>query len=82
MVGWGMRCGRWMRPPAAAWGWSAPFDRLRRVWRRSGPVTVTPNRRAVADKASDRWIAPALRAKEVLAAATMVTAIADRESDL
>jgi hypothetical protein len=58
-----------------------------RVWTRSGLVKVTHNRRAladraVADKASERWIATALRAKDVLAAATMVTAIADRESDL
>jgi len=50
-----------------------------RVWTRSGPAKVTHNRRA--DKESERWIATALRAKEVLAAATMVTAIADRESD-
>jgi hypothetical protein len=53
-----------------------------RVWTRCGPVKVTHNRRAVADKASERWIATALRATDVLAAATMVTAIADRESDL
>ena len=53
-----------------------------RVWTRSGPVTVTHNRRAVADTASERWIATALRAKDVLAAATMVTAIADRASEL
>ena len=53
-----------------------------RVWTRSGPVKVTHNRRALADKESERWIATALRAKEVLATATMVTAIADRESDL
>jgi hypothetical protein len=53
-----------------------------RVWTRSGPVTVTHNRRALADKASERWLATAERAKKVLAAATMVTVIADRESDL
>src|ERR1700759_2852271 len=53
-----------------------------RVWTRSGPVQVTHNRRALADKESERWIATALRAKEVLAAATMVTVIADPESDL
>jgi Transposase DDE domain len=50
-----------------------------RVWTRSGPVTVTHNRRALADKASERWLATAERAKKVLAAATV---IADRESDL
>jgi hypothetical protein len=53
-----------------------------RVWTRCGPVTVTHNRRALADKASERWLATAERAKKVLAAATMVTVIADRESDL
>lgn len=53
-----------------------------RVWTRSGPVTVTHNRRALADKESERWLATAERAKNVLAAATMVTVIADRESDL
>ena len=53
-----------------------------RVWTRSGPVTVTHNRRALADKESERWLATAERAKKVLAAATMVTVIADRESDL
>jgi hypothetical protein len=52
-----------------------------RVWTRSGPVKVTHNRRALADKESERWIATALRAKDVLAAARMVTVIADRESD-
>src|ERR1700758_5069525 len=77
-----MPCWRWMRPPAAAWGWSAPFDRLRRVWTRSGPVQVTHNRRALADKESERWLTTAGRAKDVLAAATMATMIADRESDL
>ena len=53
-----------------------------RVWTRSGPVQVTHNRRALADKESERWLTTAGRAKEVLAAATMVTVIADRESDL
>ena len=53
-----------------------------RVWTRSGLVKVTHNRRALADKEAERWLATAGRAKEVLAAATMVTVIADRESDL
>lgn len=82
MVCWCMPWWRWMRPPAAVLDWSAPFDRLRRVWTRSGPVTVTHNRRALADKESERWIATALRAQDVLAMATRVTVIADRESDL
>jgi hypothetical protein len=53
-----------------------------RVWTRRGRVTVAHKRRALADKESERWVATALRAKEVLAAATIVTVIADRESDL
>ncbi len=53
-----------------------------RVWTRSGHVRVTHNRRALADKASERGLTTAGRAKEVLAAATMVTVIADRASDL
>jgi hypothetical protein len=53
-----------------------------RVWTRPGRVQVTHNRRALADKESERWIAAAVRAKEGLAAARMVTVIADRESDL
>ena len=36
---------------------------------------MTHNRRALADKASERWLTTAGRAKEVLAAATMVTVI-------
>jgi Transposase DDE domain len=52
-----------------------------RVWTRAGRVTVEAKRRALADKESERWITTALRAKEVLAAASMVTVIADRESD-
>jgi hypothetical protein len=36
----------------------------------------------LADKESERWLTTAGRAKDVLAAATMVTVIADRESDL
>ena len=49
---------------------------------RSGHVTVTPNRRALAAKAAERGLPTVGRAKEVRAAATMVTVIADRESDL
>ncbi len=53
-----------------------------RVWTRSGHVTVTHNRRALAAKAAERGLPTVGRAKEVRAAATMVTVIADRESDL
>ena len=68
----GAGCGHRQLPGA---GRRAGVDALRHV-------RVTPNRRALADKASERRLTTAGRAKEVLAAATMVTVIADRASDL
>ncbi|MFI5025080.1 MAG: IS4 family transposase [Alphaproteobacteria bacterium] len=53
-----------------------------RVWTRQGRVTVGHKERALPDKESERWISTALRAKQVLGAATMVTVVADRESDI
>jgi hypothetical protein len=53
-----------------------------RIWTRQGRVTIPHRHRALADKESERWISTAARAKEVLAAATMVTVVADRESDI
>jgi hypothetical protein len=52
------------------------------VWTRSGRVTVAHGKRAVDDKESRRWLRTAERAKDVLAAASAVTVIADRESDI
>jgi hypothetical protein len=52
-----------------------------RIWTRDGRVTVPHRQRALPDKESERWIATAVRAQQVLAAATMVTVVSDRESD-
>lgn len=53
-----------------------------RVWTRQGRVAVGHKERALADKESERWMSTAERAKQVLAAATTVTVVADRESDI
>lgn len=52
------------------------------LWTRAGRVTVPHRQRALADKESQRWLSTAERAKPVLAAAAMVTVVADRESDI
>lgn len=53
-----------------------------KVWTRKGDVQVPHARRALADKESARWLTTAARAKEVLAAARMITVINDREGDI
>lgn len=53
-----------------------------RIWTRRGRVETAHKGRALADKESARWLATAEQAKEVLAAAGMVTVVADRESDI
>jgi hypothetical protein len=52
------------------------------LWTRAGRVTIPHKRRALADKESQRWLGTAQAAKPVLAAAAMVTVVADRESDI
>src|SRR3982074_3243570 len=52
------------------------------VWTRKGRRTVSHDLRDLSDKESQRWIATALAAKPLLAKATMVTALGDRESDI
>jgi Transposase DDE domain len=52
------------------------------VWTRGGRRTVSHDRRDLADKESQRWIATANAAKPLLAGAAMVTSIGDRESDI
>jgi hypothetical protein len=49
---------------------------------RAGRVEIPHAQRSLQDKESRRWIDTALQAKTVLAAATMVTVVADRESDI
>jgi DDE family transposase len=52
-----------------------------KVWTRDGDVEVPHSQRPLADKESARWVTTAERAKEVLAAARMITVIDDREGD-
>lgn len=52
-----------------------------RIWTREGRVTVPHQQRVLPDKESERWITTAARARQVLAAAAMVTVVGDRESD-
>ncbi|MGH8276345.1 MAG: IS4 family transposase, partial [Steroidobacteraceae bacterium] len=53
-----------------------------RIWTRTGRVRTHHNRRALADKESERWLSTAEAAKSVLSKAAMVTEVSDRESDL
>ena len=52
------------------------------VWTRSGPAKVHYQKRALADRESQRWLSTGEAAKPVLAQAAMVTEVSDRESDL
>ena len=52
------------------------------IWTRQGRVTVPHKKRRPQQKESWRWISTPERAKEVLAAAAMVTVIDDREGDI
>ena len=52
------------------------------IWTRQGRVEVPHEKRRPQEKESWRWISTAERAKEVLAAAAMVTVIDDREGDI
>jgi hypothetical protein len=53
-----------------------------RIWTRRGRVKVAHQKRKTENKESHRWIATAEQSKRVLAAATQVTVVADRESDI
>lgn len=52
------------------------------VWTREGRRTVSHDSRELSDKESQRWSATALGAKPLLASATGVTLLGDRESDI
>lgn len=52
-----------------------------RIWTRQGDVATPHGKRRLADKESSRWIATAEQARQSLAGASMVTVVADRESD-
>jgi len=53
-----------------------------RIWTRRGTVKLAHQKRPTTNKESHRWIETAKQAKTILAAATMVTVVADRESDI
>jgi hypothetical protein len=52
------------------------------IWTRRGRVKVAHQKRRSKDKESHRWIATAKQGKQVLAAASTVTMVSDRESDI
>ncbi|MBK3661961.1 IS4 family transposase [Bradyrhizobium diazoefficiens] len=52
------------------------------VWTREGRRTLSHDSRELSDKESQRWSATALAAKPLLASATGVTLLGDRESDI
>jgi hypothetical protein len=53
-----------------------------RIWTREGRVETPHSKRPLSEKESERWLTTAADAKPVLAAATMVTELSDRESDI
>jgi hypothetical protein len=53
-----------------------------KIWTRQGRVKVPHKKRPLEEKESERWVSTANAAKEVLAAAAMVTVIDDREGDI
>jgi hypothetical protein len=52
------------------------------IWTRQGPASPDYPRQPIEEKESYRWLQGAESAKSALAAATMVTVIGDRESDI
>jgi hypothetical protein len=53
-----------------------------KIWTRTGRRTVSHDLRELSDRESQRWSEAALAAKPLLAGATMVTFIGDRENDM
>jgi hypothetical protein len=52
------------------------------IWTRQGRQVIAHDKRAASERESRRWLSTALAAKQVLSAASMVTVIGDRESDM
>jgi hypothetical protein len=52
------------------------------IWTRQGRQSVPHDKRAASARESRRWLSTALASKQVLPAASMVTVIGDRESDI
>jgi hypothetical protein len=52
------------------------------LWTRQGHQVIAHDKRATSERESRRWLSTALAAKQVLSAASMVTVVGDRESDI
>jgi hypothetical protein len=52
------------------------------IWTRQGRQVIAHDKRVESERESRRWLSTALAAKQVLSAASMVTVIGDRESDI
>lgn len=52
------------------------------IWTRQGRQVIAHDKRAASERESRRWLSTALASKQVLSAASMVTVIGDRESDI
>ena len=52
------------------------------VWNRTGPVTVSHHKRPLNERESRRWVDTIATARSVLAGASMVTIVGDREADM
>src|SRR5258708_3116933 len=52
------------------------------IWTRQGRQVIPHDKRAASERESRRWRSTGLAAKQVLSAASMVTVIGDRESDI
>jgi hypothetical protein len=52
------------------------------IWTRQGRQAIAHDKRAASERESRRWLSTALASKQVLSAASLVTVIGDRESDL
>lgn len=52
------------------------------IWTRQGRQVIAHDKRAASERESQRWLSTAQAAKRVLSAASMVTVMGDRESDI
>jgi len=82
-IGKGNGCGLLLHPMLAVDAESGNLLGLvaGRIWTRTGRIEVARAARLVKDKEIECWLSTGEAAKSVLAAATMVTEVSDRESD-
>lgn len=52
------------------------------IWTRQGRQVIAHDKRAARERESRRWLSTALASRKVLSAASMVTVVGDRESDI